>query len=88
LEPSLRKIISSYFSERFRVRPGEPVPNTQDGLVRSIVVWVVRGLVVLVVDTLMLVVVIFLCPFREGVFSSLFDIVGFPCLFLSLLMLF
>jgi hypothetical protein len=65
-------------SEHFRVRPGEPVPNTQDGLCRSKVVWVVRGLVVLVVDTLMLVVVIFLCPFSEGVFSSIFDIVGFP----------
>jgi hypothetical protein len=62
---------SSYSSERFRVRPGELIPNTQDGLGRSIVVWVVCGLV-LVVDTLMLVVVIFLCPFSEGVFFQSF----------------
>jgi hypothetical protein len=80
--------VPSSSSEHFRVRPGEPVPDTQDGLGRSIIVLVVRGLVVLVVDTLMLVVVIFLCPFSEGVFSSLFGIVGFPVLCLSLLMFF
>jgi hypothetical protein len=70
------------------VKPGQPVRNTQDGLDRSIVVWVVHGLIVLVVDTLMLVAVIFLCPFSEGVFFSIFYIVGFPLQCLSLLMFF
>jgi hypothetical protein len=65
-------INTSSSSECFRVRPGEPVPQFQDGLGRSIVVWVVRGLVVLVVDTLMLVVVILLCPFSGGVFFQSF----------------
>jgi hypothetical protein len=48
------KSSSSSSSEHFRVRPGEPVPNTQGGLGRSIVVWVVRGLIVLVCTNIVL----------------------------------
>jgi hypothetical protein len=66
-----KSFYSSSSSERFRVMHGEPVPDTQDGLGHSIIVWVVRGLVVLVVDTLMLVVVvIFLGPFSEVYFCN------------------